>query len=182
MVFSVKKIAASKSSSADVVEGHLVLSLLNAQDPKIWRMALDKIGTASFEIKSTKDTQETNLILKPTKGTAEIIATFETKDEAIEALSQASEALRGGVSSSKKKILSTPAKQSALPPTEKSQWGIVLLGILIVIGLYYVMQGLIPQEGSFPQEDGATTATQTNTPPQQKTGVPVSADDFLSAQ
>jgi len=42
------------SSSAEVVEKHLILSLPNAIDPVVWRMALTKIGTASFEVKPVK--------------------------------------------------------------------------------------------------------------------------------
>jgi len=55
-------------SSAEVVDKHLILSLPNAVEPIVWRMALDKIGTASFEIKHVKASDSYKLILKPKRN------------------------------------------------------------------------------------------------------------------
>lgn len=170
----------SNGTNAEVVDGHLVLSLLDAQEPKIWRMALDKIGTASFEVKQTKESDETKLILKPKKGAAEIIASYDSKAQAVAALKNASLALQGK-KINKGQTNAVFAAQASTPQTahntdkQGSNWGILFLGVLLVIGLYIYLTSMMPQIAP------VTTGTTTKTPSSQnQTGVPMSADDFLS--
>ncbi len=174
------------TSSAEVVDNHLILSLTNANEPIVWRMALDKIGTASFEIKEIKTSGHHKLILKPKKGTAETIATFEIKNDALEALIQASDAMQKPAHSNKN--LNTNEQKInivAAGPTSqknkqsKSKWLWLLLGLLIVIGLYSYLMSLMP---SRIQDLGNTQTTNSApvTPSNLQSGVPMSADDFLN--
>lgn len=193
MSFSLKKLIGGNSTTAQVVDDHLVLSLLDAQEPKIWRMGLDKIGTASFEIKTESGSNVTKLILKPKKGTAEIIAAYDNKKTAIDALTAASSALQNqGIRTSvstpeTKRVKEKTAADTDAPkivyrdtPPEKTseaqKWLIALMGAIIVIGLYMYLTSIIPETNMEFQGQG-TQATSTD--PQSSTGVPVSADDFL---
>ncbi len=185
MISSLKKIRSktSKDMSADVIDGYLVLSLLNAQEPKIWRMAVDKIGAATFELKTNEKDDNTKFILKPKKGTAEIIASFDNKDEALNALTLASNALRHKPAQTEKIIKEkvTPKSQHSLETKKSSsKWSILGIGALIVIALYiYLTVALMPQPLIELDTSGTSTqGGQTNN--ETQTGVPLSADDFLS--
>lgn len=189
MVFNFKK--KSNSLSADVINEHLILSLPHALEPIVWRMAMDKIGTAAFEVKQDAKSETTNLILKPKKGTAEIIAPFATKEDAIDALMAASNAMQNAERTStandspntrkpnrikeKTKITHAPSVKNA---SESQKWIIAILGAIIVIGLYSYLTTLIPNT-----VDSTTISNQASMAtgaPQDTTGVPVSADDFFS--
>ena len=164
-------------SQAEIVDSHLVLSLLDAQEPKVWRMELDKIGTASFEIKQSQNEDETKLILKPKKGTAEIIATYDTKEAALNALSMASQALQNQTCA-RKISKSAPANTNSAEVSEnQKRWVGVLVGAFVVIGLYMYLSSLMPKENlGFGNTSVSTNST---APVQERTGVPVSADEFL---
>ena len=209
MTFSLKKLVGFPSSTAEVVDNHLILSLPNAAEPVVWRMALDKIGTAAFEVKQDGNSEITKLILNPKKGTAEIIAPFNNKNDAVHALMATSNALQKTPSrtavakqssinkentnkentdkentdkeNTNKENTGSYAEplpqQTASKNTEIQKWMIAVLGAFIVIGLYYYLTTLIPT--TTVGFDNQSTAGLT-TPPQQSTGVPVSADDFLS--
>lgn len=167
----------SNGTNAEVVDGHLVLSLLDAQEPKVWRMALDKIGTASFEIKKTKDSEETKLVLKPKKGTAEIIAVYNTQAQAIHALTNTSVVLQGKKQSKSQAITvesPTATPQITIDNKQGSKWSILLFAVIVVIGLYVYLTSMMPEVS--PITTGTTTAPSS----QNQTGVPMSADDFLS--
>lgn len=194
MNFSFKKLIGISSASAEVVDNHLVLAFPEALEPIVWRMSLEKIGSAAFEVKQDSDSDQTKLVLKPKKGTAEIIAPFATKKEAVDALMIASKALQHtGINNTKPVQKKTTVQNSQQPnnshetvivtsssaTTEKQKWVIALIGAFLVIGLYYYLTTLIPET----VQDLGTTASSTVTPPisnpTQTSGVPVSADDFL---
>lgn len=193
MSFSLKNILSpSPSSTASLVDGHLILSLPDAIDPVIWRMALDKIGTATFGIKTSNDNKTTKLILKPKKGTVEIIATFDSKKEATTALMLTSNALqtqsaqtinsdsseRRTSTTQDRAVKPTPMAAPPAPKAETQKWSIAILGALIVIGLYVYLTTLIPDTNiGF---EPSTPTSFVTTSPQETTGVPISADDFLN--
>ena len=171
-------------SSAEVIDKHLILSLPNAIDPIIWRMSLDKIGTASFEIKQTKANDNYKLVLKPKKGTAETIATFNVKDKALEALLNASDALQTPEPAGVVQYSKTNKEYNAnnTTNTEKKgthKWLYLFIGFLAVIALYSYMSSLAPKEN---KNFGTTNQAKitSNSTPQEQTGVAVSADDFLN--
>ncbi len=174
------KLKPTKLTTANIADDHLVLSLLDAQDPKVWRMALDKIGTATFELKSEKDSDITKLVLKPKKGTAEIIATFDTQDEAFNALTVASDALNYEQVSMKQKVgKQAPSDKIINAPTSSSKkWIMLLVGFIVIILLYIYMTTLIPQT-TVGFEQSTTDTSQPNN--NSTTGVPLSADEFLGS-
>lgn len=174
----INKLKSIKSTSANIADGHLVLSLLDAQDPKVWRMALDKIGTATFELKSEKDSETTKLVLKPKKGTAEIIATFNTKNDAFNALTVASDALNYKQTATKEKLENPTTSAQTTNTSSSKKWVLLLMGFVTVILLYVYMTSLIPQT-TVGFEQNTTSSTQPNN--NSTTGVPLSADEFLGS-
>lgn len=181
MGFSLNKATSTtKKPAANVVDGHLVLSLPHAVKPVIWRMGLDKIGTATFETAEDEKNKVTNLVLKPKKGSSEIIASFHTQDEALDILILTSDAMQGSGSHNTNKQHS-PLPHTNSDRTEGKKWGLALLATLCVLGLYYYMTTLIPTATIVGETAiGATPTATGTTAPKNATGVPVSADDFLS--
>lgn len=175
-LFNQKKLA----SSAEVIDKHLILSLPNAIEPVVWRMALDKIGTASFEVKPVKSSDTYKLTLKPKKGTAEIIAPFADKDQAMKALLDASSAMQ------RPEQKTTTAQDNNAPcPTPaqakkqgSNKWLFLFLGFLAVIGLYAYMLKQAPNTIKDFGNNQATTPSSLQE--QDGVGVPLSADDFLN--
>ena len=181
-----KKKQNNNGLAASVSEGYLVLSLPHAIEPVVWRQSLEKIGSALFEIKSGKE-DTFNLVLKKTKTTSDIIASFEDKEDAIDALNAASNALH-----SKKTVrMNAPipkANNNNHDNKESSQsfsgegqkWLVALLAAIIVIGMYYYLTTLMPERNFGASVSTATQAGASSDNPNQ-TGVPVSADDFLNS-
>jgi len=171
------------ASSAEVVENHLILSLTNAKEPIVWRMALDKIGTASFEIKEIKTSGNHKLVLKPKKGNAETIATFEAQEDALTALIQASDAMQKPANTNKASKTNEQKINIITPDASKTKkggkWLWLLLGLFIVIGLYSYLMSLMPNRVQ--NFGGAqTTNSAPASPSGLQSGVPMSADDFLN--
>ena len=168
------------TTTAEVVDDSLVLSCPNAVQPVVWRMEVEKIGTASFEVKVNQKDDTAKLVLKPKKGTAELIADFATKDEAVNALMATSDALQTSKNQSPKKALKKIAQgapQHIEVKASSSKWPIVLVALLLVIGLYVYMISLMPDRTTFESTSSATSSSVSS--PQSSTGVPVDANDFL---
>lgn len=193
MTFSFQNIFKSQQSSAEVVDGYLILSLLDAIEPVVWRMSLEKIGAAAFEIKSEESGTLSKLILKPKKGTAEIIASFSEKEGAVQALKKASMALQNkaqasftpvptpdGGADKNNKTVKIAASTQHIPKKEGQRWWLVIVGIILVGGLYYYLNTLIPNTTTNFQGAQNIAAPNNNASPSNTTGVPVSADDFLN--
>ncbi|MEM6811554.1 MAG: hypothetical protein AAF549_03710 [Pseudomonadota bacterium] len=179
MVFKTKT-KNDSNISASVSEGHLVLSLPTAIEPVIWRKSLEKIGDALFEVKSKDD--EFHLNLKKTKSSSETIASFSDKEEALSALNAASNALLSP-KDKKVKISNSNTKQKEPAAndnrSEAKKWLIAVGAALLVVGLYIYLTSLIPDTTvgvGIP-----TAGSQAVANPPESTGVPVSADDFLSS-
>lgn len=195
MGFSLKNIIGNTSAKGQVTDGHLLLSFPDAMEPVVWRMELDKIGTASFEVKQDDEAGTAKLVLKPKKGTAEVIAPFSSKEEAVEALLIASNALQNAKPQAT--IISDTTKQPAKKVDEQyvrqyedvshrpaenqnqeaTKWLLAVFGAIFVIGLYYYLTTLIPER--IPNINNQTATSINSSDPTNATGVPVSADDFL---
>ncbi len=173
-------------TTANVVDNHLILSIPNAETPVLWRMELKKTGAASFEVKEDKNGSYL-LVVKPTKTTSETIAPFEDKQDAIDALMAASNALQNAPTDA-----TTVSVGSNTKPTKKqvknntanvtndnkagSTWLIIILGTAVTIGLFAYLSGKAPQDTTL---NAQTISSIQKSSPQTATGVPVSADDFL---
>lgn len=191
MAFSFKKLIQSNLASAEVVDNHLILSLPHAKEPVVWRMSLEKIGTAAFEVKEDAESASAKLVLKPKKGTAEIIAPFNTKKEAVDALMSASSALQSASYTAPKSAPVNPDNnkpevnnrfnEAPMVPSnddkEARKWFLALFAAILVVGLYYYLTTLIPN--TMVGLEDASQQSSASAPSQQSSGVPMSADDFL---
>lgn len=183
------------SSEASVIDNYLVLSFPHAVEPVIWRMALDEIGTATLEVKKEARSENYALILKKTKTSQVKIAILETRDEAVEALQTASNALLNKQTPSplarkEKPVVSAIAQENSkeildnirkerTKPSKK--WVYLGIAALFVILLYSYLGSLIPEQANGFNAETSTTASPLSTPA-QKTGVALDADDFFSGQ
>jgi hypothetical protein len=165
--------------SATVADDHLVLSLPTAIEPVIWRKSLKDIGSTTFEVKKAPKKDIYNLTLKKTKTTSETIASFDSKEDAVDALNAASKAFHNKDSSKKSSKSSNSADQNNASGGGK-KWIYALIALLVSIGLYTYMSKLIPQETTFTNNNTASTSPNSGPITPDSTGVPVSADDFLS--
>lgn len=152
-------------------DNHLILSLTNIEDPILWRMSLTDIGTAVFTIK--KDKKKSKLILKQKNGIEEIIASLDDYDHAKNILSKISEILIEP-KQSKISFFKSGADEN-IEKIESKKWLIALFLVFIIIGLYWYLLSLIPENISGPNQ----VTAEINSSSQQNTGQPVSADEFL---
>jgi len=173
----------TQTNTASVKDGHLILSLPEADSPILWRKDLKEIGSATFQIKKEKDLF--SLILKKQKGTTEKISSFDNKELAVTALNIASQALLDGetaspAATSKKRT----ANETAAAPKKKGfpKWLIILLILIGIIALYIYSLSQMPNR--IVMNDAATPQSNTSNvaPAQNTTGVPMSADDFLNGR
>ncbi len=156
--------------NVSMIDGHLVLSLTELDDPIIWRMSLEEIGSAIFSIKNTKT--KTSLILKKSDKTTEEIAVFKDRDMAAEILSSISDLL-----TQKKTSQNSGGNQTiTTPKKEASKWFIALFLVIIIIALYYYLITLMPQRNN---DSNPTPSTTSSAPSGGGTGQPIDADEFL---
>jgi hypothetical protein len=167
-----KKACCSKDGTgARVIDGSLVLSYPNASEPVVWRMNLAQAKEAGFEIKEAAGKFK---LVQKSGVEVQDIASFNTRESAVNALMDVSNALQGGRKA---------ANDSGPMKTETAQWLIAIVGVLIVIGLFGYLSNIAPVEGG-PGAATTTASSTTSTPtdPEKSSGVPVSADDFLKGQ
>lgn len=158
----------NNNKNVSMIDNHLVLSLTDIDDPIIWRMSLEELGSAVFSIKNTKT--KTALILKKSDKTTEEIAVFKNKEHAAEILSSISTIL-----TQKETHKGASHKSTSTPKKEASKWLIALLLVVIIIALYYYLMTLMPQRSN--DLTSSTTTSSTNTG--GGTGQPIDADEFL---
>ena len=191
MLKSKAKLESVNISSALVVDGKLILTLLEAVSPIVWQMDLDQVKSAALEVIEDKKKKAFSLILRNAKGETIEIAPFEEKDKAVHALMITSKALQEGQGKIRPQSVMTLPNQvmqqgsiyQELNVQKKSSNKIgAFLAIGMIIILILIWSFSIPsQEGLF--KVGEQGATGSGSPAgANETGVPVSADDFLSSQ
>lgn len=172
-----ENITGGYSSSAKVVSGTLVLSLPDASSPVVWRMELDEIKAAAFEIKEGAD--GFTLIMKTPKGDAQEIAPFDNKNRAMKALMAASHAMEQAQSAIKS-AANDSATTSA--PQKTKSGGQLVTGIIGIIILAVLIFGITQMGPTMPPPAGSqsvATNSAASGDPAGNVGVPMSADDFL---
>lgn len=181
-MLSVLKANKSKAS-ASVVDGKLILSFPHAQTPVLWQMDLAQAKASAIEVLKAEKGTDFTLTLKTQKGEKVIVASFETREEALEGLMAASKALENAhgniqiaANEDQKIAHARPAKKAG-----KGQWLTGILSVLALIILFGLWSSIAPRPPSGYQGTSATdTAAAQQNSAAQSTGVPVSADDFLN--
>ncbi len=170
-MFDTKK---SYKSSADVVDGKLILSFPNATSPVVWQMDLQGHKASALEVKAQDDTAV--LLLKTAKGETIEIAAFATHEDAVDGLMKASNAMKNAsgqihvaINQNEGNVYSTSRKAKS--------WGkLILKGLGILVALYIAALVLGVLFG------GGSSSSPRSVSGQSMDGVPMSADEFLQQQ
>ena len=179
---------AKTESSAKVVDGKLILSLITAKTPVVWQMDLDQAKASALEVKEGEgENPSFTLALKTPRGSVDTIAEFETKEAAVEGLMAASKALENAQGHIRAVNENDASAVAYVPPaTKKSGWKKWIVGILVLIFAWLLYSLLLaqiqPQVMNGPSIQTSTSGPAASAPSARESqGVPVSADDFLSA-
>lgn len=153
-------------NTAHIADGHLVLSLPQAKSPVVWRWNLAQAQAAALEV--VESGTSFALSMKTAEGNVQNIASFDSRETAVETLMLVSRALD---------------KKSASPidsASESAKWLIAVLGVLVVLGMFFYLGRMTPQTAA-PYVTGETTAAgdAAAVPAGEAAGVPVSADELL---
>ncbi len=164
-------------SSAKVVDGNLIISLPDAKDPVVWRMALGEARAAALEVQ-TRANDNYVLVLKYPKGDAIDIAPFLQKQTATEALMAVSRAMQNAQGH----ILNGTRRADTVMENKQApgKWKWLLPLALIVLALFVFSRTatLVPAEVSDSTQDNASTTA--SSPGSGASGVPQSADSLLN--
>lgn len=169
--------ASSPRSSAKVVDGNLIISLPDAKDPVVWRMALGEARAAAIEVQTRGDDHFV-LVLKYPKGDPVDIAPFSTKHAATSALMAVSHAMQAahGQISAQRQVAANDFAASGMAARRKTgAWKWLLpLGVIVLALFIFARTGTqLPVEAVSQQSGDATPVSPQN-------GVPQSADSFLN--
>lgn len=184
MLASIKNIAGKSNASASVVDGKLILSFPHALTPVVWQMDITQAKSSALEVLKAEKDEIYTLTLKTQKGEKVEIASFDSREQAINGLMAASKALEAGhgnmqiAANEDQNITIARASQKK---GSKGKWitGIVAaIALFLLFGLWGATAPSGPQSirtaaGTNPQQSSAPSAA-------QSAGVPVSADDFLN--
>ncbi len=168
----------SSQNKASIAGGKLILSLPDAESPVVWQMSLDNAQASAFVISEDKKKKIFSLVSKDQDGKEISIADFKQKDDAVAVLMQASEVLQSGVSAVDGMINQNVA---AAPKDKSDRYGALIAFALIVVVFAVWM---ISASSNIQDVTGSNSMVQSdlNVAPRDSSGVPVSADDFLSNQ
>ncbi len=194
-----KQKAPQSSASAKVVDGKLILSFPEAKTPVVWTMDVAKAKASAMEVLEKGDKGEHTLSLKSAAGEVVEVATFPNRDAALEGLMLTSQAMenahghiRGGGASAGGAAVANDRPVKVKKPRKPGEIKQRLMGVvasvvflvIIVMIWGYIMPDAYytgPRHQRAPTPD-ANIGASANINPQESSGVPVSADAFLSGQ
>ncbi|MEM6780669.1 MAG: hypothetical protein AAF569_02275 [Pseudomonadota bacterium] len=182
MLHALQEITGIPKSSARVVDGTLILSLLDAVSPVVWRWNLGEAKASALEVRETKD-GEYKLILKTPRGDVQDVAPFENRAKAMSALMAVSKAMQNaqGYNYSNAQDATKDQVTPIITNPQPKSGGIKIITVLGAIALVFILLtwlgSIIPTRMDTNVRTGVATQT---TDPTESAGVPVSADDFLS--
>lgn len=169
----------TSNNTASVVNGKLILSFPNAENPVVWQMDLEKAASCALEIKEDKKTKLFSLVQKISDDQQNTIASFKEKAEAIAALMATSSALQNGDT---KSVNVAPANAAAsvqyvqAPQTKGEGKKAAILAFLLILLLVIIWAISVPL-GQIKLSEKSHSANSTGT--SSPTGEAVSADEFL---
>lgn len=163
-------------STANIIDGKLILSFPGAINPTVWQMDLATTKASALEVQKTED--HFDLVLKIASKDTQKIASFTTQTEAVTALTATSKAMENASgkihpSSSENSYNYSKPKSGILKTLAK------IIGVLAVLFIIYLIIGIatLPKTGALQQSN----TTQQN-PAESSNGVPMSAEDFLTGR
>ncbi|MCB9978091.1 MAG: hypothetical protein H6862_00570 [Rhodospirillales bacterium] len=184
-------------STADVIDGKLVLSFTDAIRPVLWQMDLTSVKTSALEMVDGPEAGQFGLVLRAPKGEVQDIALFSTRDAALEALVTVRNALSRAHGQIRPVLPAPDGTGNVAPPSgyvpgwqgkadahqTAMKWIGGLAGLVILAILLNMLWSLSPRPpSSIATVAPSSSESQGFRSPQETTGEPVSADDFLRAQ
>ena len=169
----------SLQNKVSIVGGKLILSLPEAETPVVWQMNLDNAQASAFTISEDKKKKIFTLLSKTQDGNENDIADFKQKDAAIAVLMQASEVLQNNVAVG----VGVEVNQNAVAVGTKDKsdkYGALIAFFLIVVLFVVWMISASSNIEDISGVSGGTSPSGVASSPRESSGVPVSADDFLS--
>lgn len=169
-------------SNVTIVDGKLIMSLPDAQMPVVWQMDLEKAQSSVFTIQEDKKTKSFTLILKQSNNAVDEIASFDNKQDAVDILMETSSALQNAHGQIKPTTANNSNQHISSPQsdTKGDKTGATLaLALIIILGLIWT----ISASGNLDPNRKTTASSfegSLSKNARESSGVPVSADDFLS--
>lgn len=171
-------------TTAKVVDGKLILSLPNAITPIVWQMDLTEAKSSAFEVVTGQEAAPFSLASKQlTASKAEAIASFEKKQDAVNALMATSKALEnasGHIRPNEQQNANVNQSASVFAVSQKKngagKWLFMLVFLVLIGGLISTMVALQPRNA---MNTGSGTQSLSGDATASNAGVPMSADDFL---
>lgn len=157
------------NASAKVVDGSLILTLPDAKNPVVWRMALGEARAAAIEV--VPRNSEYALILKTPKGDATDIAPFDTKEQATDALMIVSRAME---QSEGRTRITTSSSGATTVQKDGPVWKWLIPLALILAALFFFSRTASMTAPVETTDTVGTPSTVTG-----DVGVPLSADSYL---
>ena len=188
MILNFKSKKHETAASARVVEGKLILSLPDAITPVVWQMDLAQAKASALEVLHNEEKNQHSLSLKNPKGEKVEVAVFSERSHAVEGLMAASGALEnahgqirvGNNAESEPQPTAHKTPPHAKPKNARGKWMSVILALVVLFILFTIWSSVIPRPIATGSVNSASTSSSIN--PQDSSGVPVSADDFLRGQ
>ncbi len=167
----------SSQNNVSIAGGKLILSLPDAQTPVVWQMSLDHAQSSSFTISEDKKNKVFALVSKAQDGNIDEIAVFGDRESAVDVLMKASGVLQDSSSGG-----SSVANQNSKGCDKSDKYGALIAFALIVV-LFFIW--MISASSSLDGVGGSgseasSSGLSSSMSPRDSSGVPVSADDFLS--
>ncbi len=170
-------------SNVTIIDGKLIISLPNAQIPVVWQTDLARAQSASFTIKEDKRKKAFILISKSQENPEnkiDEIAVFDNKQASIDILMEISAALQnahGKISPENTAFNANHTQTSVASNFDKDNKVGAVISLILVIILFVVWISFASNSINL-KEESTTTYSNDNS----SSGVPVSADDFLSSR
>lgn len=182
MISALRKQKTTYSSTANVVDGKLILSCPGAVSPVVWQMDMVEVKASALEVTEDKQAEPSAfvLMLRTLKDELVTIANFATKDEAVVTLLAVTGALQNAHG------LIRPVTNSAQAGTQarahpdktgKSRWGSLVLALVILGGIFFMLSSFKTPIPAAPGSDADTAEEALQKAPEN--GVPLSAEEFL---
>lgn len=184
MIKILENIGGDIRSTAKVVDGALILSLPDAISPVVWRWNLGEAKASALEVREAGNGNY-KLVLKTPRGDVQDVAPFENKAKAMNALmavSHAMENAQGQIQGVSNDGGGAPIiSQNAKP--QKSDGMKLMTGIgavALIIVLFTWLGSIVPKR----MDTNAAALNTTATPAASSgtSGVPMSAEDYLSGR
>lgn len=176
-------------SSASVVDGKLILSLPDAYTPVVWQMDLEQARSSALEVREDSKSSRFILSLKTQNSEITDIASYEERSSAVQALMATSRALENAHGSIRPQTLrpanhntsgsgnQTYSNNPSAAIGNENKGGragaFLAAAMLVVLVLAWTFSLSKPMDSGF-----KTSRSSSDIP--SESGVPVSADDFLS--